>query len=323
MIFNDSTALTLSRLSSRGVLGEALYDIADSYDRLKVVVADTLQSSKLGKLKDKFPEKILNVGIAEQNMIGLSAGLAAEGYNVFASTFAPFASMRCFEMLRTQLGYMNLNVKVVGILSGFANGNGGNTHYGLEDLAITRTIPNMTVLSPADCVETYKAVEAAAEHDGPMYIRLTGVNGAPSVYKEDYNFEIGKGIVLKEGSDVAIIATGSMVYEALRASRGLVRSGISATVVDMHTIKPLDKVLLDKIFSSHKMIVTVEEHFAIGGLGSAVAEYKTKIKNAPVQVIIGIPDCFEKAGDYAYMLDKFGLTAPKIAEKIVQEYQKL
>lgn len=323
MIFNDSTALTLSRLSSRGVFGEVMNDIADEHHNLKIVVADTLQSSKLAKLKEREPEKILNVGIAEQNMIGFSSGLAAEGYNVFASTFAPFASMRCFEMLRTQLGYMNLNVKVVGILSGFANGTGGNTHYGLEDLAITRTIPNMTVLSPADCVETYKAIEAAAKHNGPMYIRLTGVNGAPSVYKEDYDFEIGKGIVLKEGADVAIIATGSMVYEALRASRGLARSGISATVVDMHTIKPLDTDLLDKIFANHKMIVTVEEHFAIGGLGAAVAEYKTRIKDAPVQVIIGIPDCFEKAGDYAYMLDKFGLTAPKIAEKIIQEYQKL
>lgn len=323
MNFDLQTIQFLSRISSRGVFGEALADIESQYDNLRVVVADVMTSAKCERLYAQAPHKIINVGIAEQNMIGIAAGMAAEGMNVFAATFAPFASMRCFEMLRTQLGYMNLNVKVVGLLSGLSGGPFGNTHYGLEDLAITRTIPNMTVLSPADCVETYKAVEAAAEHNGPMYIRLTGVNGAPSVYKEDYNFEIGKGIVLKEGSDVAIIATGSMVYEALRASRGLVRSGISATVVDMHTIKPLDKVLLDKIFSSHKMIVTVEEHFAIGGLGSAVAEYKTKIKNAPVQVIIGIPDCFEKAGDYAYMLDKFGLTAPKIAEKIVQEYQKL
>lgn len=321
MIIDNNTALALSRLSSRGAFGEILKELEPQIDNLMVVVADVMTSARLVEFKKQAPEKLVNVGIAEQNMIGISAGLAAEGYNVFATTFAPFASMRCFEALRTQLGYMDLNVKVVGLLSGFSGGTFGNTHYGLEDLSITRTIPNMTVLSPADCVETIKAVEAAAKHVGPVYIRLSGVNGSPCVYKEDYAYEIGKGIILNEGSDVAIIATGTMVYESLRAARALTKENISATVVDMHTIKPLDTDLLDKLFNSHKLIVTVEEHSIIGGLGSAVAEYKTNVPNAPKQIMLGIPDNFEKAGDYSFMLNKCGLTAPKILEKIIQEFK--
>src|SRR5574344_600645 len=215
----------LSRLSSRGVFGKALVDIQESMPKLRVVVADVMTSARLEEFNEKAPHKLINVGIAEQNLIGISAGLASEGMTVYASSFAPFASMRCFEQLRTQLGYMNLNVKVAGILSGLAVGVLGNTHYGLEDLAITRTIPNMTVLSPADGLETYKAVQAAASIDGPVYIRLTGVSGFPVVYKEDYDYKVGKGIVLREGTDVAIIATGTMVSEAFRASRALSRDG--------------------------------------------------------------------------------------------------
>ena len=277
-----------------------------------------MTSARLEKFREMKPLNVINVGIAEQNMIGIAAGLANEGNVVFTSSFAPFASLRCFEQIRNQLGYMNLNVKVVGILSGFSGGSVGNTHYGLEDLALMRTIPNMTVLSPADCTETVKAVQAAAEHVGPVYIRLTGVPGQPPVYKEDYEYKIGKAIVHSEGNDVAIIATGTMVYEALRASRALTKKEISATVVDMHTIKPLDTELLDKIFKTHKLIITVEEHSRIGGLGAAVAEFKAGYSNAPKQIIMGIPDEFLKAGDYTYMLNKCGLTAPNIV-KTIQE----
>lgn len=322
MNLDEATIQNFTRISSRGVFGEALNDLALQYPDLMAVVADVLSSAKLEKLNDNYPDRIINVGIAEQNMIGIAAGLASEGYNVFASTFAPFASMRCFENLRTQLGYMNLNVKVVGLLSGFSGGFFGNTHYGLEDLAITRTIPNMTVISPADCVETYKAVDAVAKHKGPCYIRLTGVNGTPAVYKEDYNFEIGKGIVMQEGTDIAIIATGTMVYECIRAARALKNKGISASIINLHTIKPLDTELLDKLFKNYKMIVTVEEHFKIGGLGSAVAEYKAQYPNAPKQLMIGVDDKFEKAGSYAYMKDICGLTAPKILNKILDAYNE-
>lgn len=320
MIIDNNTALALSRLSSRGAFGEILKELEPQIDNLMVVVADVMTSARLVDFQKQASEKLVNVGIAEQNMIGIAAGLAAEGYNVFATTFAPFASMRCFEALRTQLGYMNLNVKVVGLLSGFSGGTFGNTHYGLEDLSITRTIPNMTVLSPADCVETIKAVEAAAKHVGPVYIRLTGVNGSPCVYKEDYDYVIGKGIVLSENceGDIALIATGTMVNEALRASRALKKDGISVTVVDMHTIKPLDTDLLDTLFAKHKLIFTIEEHSVIGGLGSAVAEYKATLQNTPKQIMLGIQDKFEKAGDHAYMLEKCGLSAPKIVETVRQ-----
>lgn len=322
MMFDASTIQNFARISSRGVFSEALYGITPKHPELMVIVADVASSAKLNNFEDKYPDRIVNVGIAEQNMIGIGAGLASEGHTVFATTFGPFASMRCFEQLRTQLGYMNLNVKVVGLLSGVASGSSGNTHYGLEDLAITRTIPNMTILSPADCVETYKVIEAAANYCGPCYIRLTGVEGTPAVYKGDYNYEIGKGIVMQEGADIAIIATGTMVYECIRATRALKRHNIVPTVINMHTLKPLDTELLDNVFKNHKMIVTAEEHFKIGGLGSAVAEYKSVLENSPKHLIIGIEDKFEKAGSYSFMLNKCGLTAPKIADKILQHYHK-
>lgn len=323
MEFNVQSIQQLSRLSSRGVFGLALADIEQHYPQMKVVVADVLTSARCEGLFDRAPHKVVNVGIAEQNMVGIAAGLASEGYNVFATTFAPFASMRCFEMLRTQLGYMNLNVKVVGLLSGLAGGPFGNTHYGLEDIAITRTIPNMTVLSPADCVETYKAIEAAAAHTGPMYIRLTGINGTPAVYKGDYDFTIGKGIVLKEGTDVAIIATGTMVNEAMRATRALNKHGISCSIINIHTIKPLDTELLTQIINNHKLIVTVEEHFKTGGLGEAVATFKADMAKAPPQMLLGIPDMFPKAGEYNWMLQQCGLSAPQIVEAISKKYKEI
>ena len=323
MIFDIQTVQNFSRISSRGVFGRALTDLEPNMPDLRVISADVTKSARLDEFLTKAPEKIINVGIAEQNMIGIAAGLASTGKNVYATAFAPFATMRCFESLRTQLGYMNLNVKVVGLMSGLAGGVVGNTHYGLEDLAITRTIPNMTVLSPADGVETYKAVCASANLKGPCYIRLTGTNGATPVYKEDYDFQIGKGIVLKEGTDVALIATGSMVSEALRTARALTKNNISASVVDMHTIKPLDTDLLNSLFIKHKMIVTVEEHFVIGGLGSAVAEYKSSLKNTPMQLFIGISDEFIKAGDYAFSLNECGLTAIQIAQQITQKFKEL
>ncbi len=321
MEFDLKNIMELSRLSSRGVYGKALSDITTENDNTIAVVADVMTSSKLEEFCKKFPNKFINVGIAEQNMVSISAGLASEGYNVFASTFAPFASMRCFEQIRTQLGYMNLNVKIIGLMSGFAGGYLGNTHYGLEDIALTRTIPNMTVISPADCVETYKVIEALKNHIGPCYVRLTGVNGTPNAYKEDYSFKIGQAIQMLEGEDIAIIATGTMVYESLRAARVLKKNNISASVYNFHTIKPLDYNSLDKIFTKYNFLVTIEEHFKIGGLGSAIAEYKAD-KKAPPQLIIGIDNNFEKAGEYSYMLDKADLTAKKIAEKILKNWRK-
>lgn len=319
--FNNANALAWSRLNSRKVFGTILEEIAPFHPELMVLAADVADSAGLTGFVQKYPNQFLNTGIAEQNMVGIAAGLALEGRCVFAASFAPFASMRCYEMLRSYLGYMKLNVKVVGLASGLSMGVGGNTHFGLEDASITRAIPNMTVISPADCTETVKAVLALTEHDGPAYLRLTGVGGNPIVYKEDYDFQIGKGIVLREGEDIALIAAGTMVYESIRAARILQKQGISCTVVDMHTIKPLDTDLLDRLFSSHKLVVTVEEHSVIGGLGSAVAEYKAGIPSAPKQLILGIPDAFGKAGDYPYLLEQYGLTAKGISEKVSSEWR--
>lgn len=314
--FNSVNALQWSRISSRKTFGTILTALAPEHPEMMVLAADVASSAGLSEFARKYPAQFLNTGIAEQAMIGTAAGLAKEGYCVFAVSFAPFASMRCFEMIRSYLGYMNLNVKVVGIASGLSMGVGGNTHYGLEDLAIMRTIPNMHVLSPADSTETVKAILALEEQDGPAYLRLTGVGGNPVVYKEDYTYQIGKGIVLREGRDIAIVATGTMVYEALRAARILQKSNINATVVDIHTIKPLDTALLDQLFSAHQLLVTVEEHSVIGGLGSAVAEYKAGITGDSRQIMLGLPDIFGKAGDYRYLLGKYNLTAQHIAEKI-------
>ena len=321
-ISNENVALW-SRISSRKTFGLVLDELAYEHPELMVLVADVADSAGLGDFEKHHPEQFLNVGIAEQNMIAIAAGLAKSGYKVFAVSFAPFASMRCFEVLRTYLGYMNLDVTVVGIASGLSMGTGGNTHYGLEDLALPRTIPNMTVVSPADCTETVKATEALLEHKGPAYLRLTGVNGNQPVYKEDYDFRLGKAAKVREGTDVAIIATGTMVYESLRATRKLQKEGISCAILDMSTVKPLDKEALEEAFDSYRLVVTVEEHTLIGGLGSAAAEYKARYGKKTKLEMIGLPDSFEKAGTYAWMLDNQRLSARHLADRILEVYKTL
>ena len=309
-----------SRLGSRGVFGQAILSLAETKKDLMVLSADLGRSSGLGRFKNAYPDKFLNVGIAEQNMIGVAAGLAKEGFVVFATSFTPFISMRSSEQIRMNLGYMNLNIKAVALGSGVAMAFLGNSHYGIEDASIMRSIPNLTVVSPSDCGEIFKTVFAAAEYEGPMYIRLTGEANIPIVNKEDYNFEIGKAITLREGSEITIVANGSMVYESLEAAKLLELQGLSATVVNMHTIKPLDTTVIDKAVASSRLIVSVEEHSVIGGLGGAIAEYKTTLRNAPPQLIIGLPDYFGKVGEHRYLLDKYGLTAPQIAQKISESY---
>lgn len=317
-----SSVRAWSRLGSRGVFGQAVLSIAADHPNLIVLSADLGNSSGLDRFKTSFPEQFLNVGIAEQNMIGIAAGLAKEGHNVFATSFAPFIAMRAAEQIRMNLGYMELNVKAVAIGSGLSMGFLGNSHYGIEDAAIMRAIPNMTIVCPADCTEIVKTVNAAASFAGPMYIRLTGGPNNPPVYQEDYEFVFGKAIRLCEGDDVAIIATGSMVHEAREAASSLSNQGITATVVNMHTLKPLDTTMVDSISRAHKLIVTVEEHSVVGGLGSAVAEYLSSRKYRPRHLMLGIPDSFIKAGDYRFMLDKLGLIGPKIAASIATFLQQ-
>lgn len=304
-----------SRLGSRGVFGQAILAVAENYPNMMVMSADLGNSSGLDRFKKTYPNQFLNIGIAEQNMVGVAGGLAKEGYNVFVTSFAPFISMRAAEQIRMNLGYMELNVKAVAIGSGVSMAFLGNSHYGIEDAAVMRAIPNMTVVSPADCAEIYKVVEAAAQFKGPMYIRLTGAVNNPPVYSENYDFKIGKAIELRKGTDVNIIACGSMVYESLEAAKILDAEGVSVGVVNMHTIKPLDTDAIDRLLVGSKVLVTVEEHSITGGLGSAVAEYVSQKRNAPPLLRLGLPDSFGKAAEYRYLLEKYGLVGEKIAER--------
>jgi len=308
-----------SRLGSRATYGQAILMLAEKLDNLMVLSADLGNSSGLDRFKATYPDKFLNIGIAEQNMIGVAAGLAKEGSVVFASSFAPFITMRAAEQVRMNMGYMDLNIKTVAIGSGVSMSFLGNSHFGLEDAAIMRSIPNMTVVSPADCAEIVKTVFAAAEYPHPMYIRLTGAVGFPVVYEDDYDFQIGKAVEIKSGTDVSIVATGSMVYESLEAAKILQEEGISVSVLNMHTIKPLDTKALDILISKGKTIFTIEEHSITGGLGSAVAEYVSSIPNSPVVNRIGLPDEFVITAEYRYILEKYGLVGSQIANTIKQK----
>lgn len=314
---NPSNARQWSRIGSRGVFGQAILAIADQHPEMIVMSADLGNSSGLDRFKKAYPEQFLNIGIAEQNMIGVASGLAKEGFNVFATSFAPFITMRAAEQVRMNLGYMEMNVKAVAIGSGVSMAFLGNSHYGIEDAAIMRAIPNITIVSPADCAEIFKTVQAAAKFKGPMYIRLTGAVGNPPVYTEDYSFEIGKAVVLHKPAEVTFIATGTMVFECLQAMELLEQIGIKAGVINMHTIKPLDIVAVDSALQHSKLIVTVEEHSLVGGLGSAVAEYKTAKRNVPPQLLLGLPDTFDVTGDYRFLLERHGLVASKIKEKVL------
>lgn len=309
-----------SLLGSCGAFGQAALELPKIDDKTVILTSDLCFYSGLTRFKELYPDKFLNFGIAEQNMVGVAAGMAKEGLNPFITTYATFASMRCADQVKVNLGYMKLPVKLIGLTAGLSVGILGATHISIEDIAVMRSIPNITILSPADCTETVKSVLAAANMDSPVYIRLTGSFNNPIVYRKDYDFEIGKSILLKEGQDISIIATGSMVHNSLKAANLLENEGISAAVIDMHTIKPLDAEAVKKACDT-KMIVTVEEHSIIGGLGSAVAETLAGTAQKPEHLIIGLNDEYKHAGDYKYLVEQYGLTPEQIAEKIRKAYK--
>jgi transketolase len=253
-------------------------------------------------------------------MVGIAAGLSSEdGRAVYACTYAAFVLVKAIEFVRHNLGYHQFNVKLVGNSAGFAMETLSISHWATEDIAMARTIPNMTILSAADCLEAIKCVMAAHDVNGPVYVRLSGLLNCPMVYEQDFDFQVGKAITLREGEDVTIIATGMMVRESLDAAELLAAQGINCTVVDMHTIKPIDTECLDKAFAKSKLVVSVEEHTVIGGLGGAIAEYKADKENTPRLVRIGVEDNFGKLGDLRFCWEQHGLTAPQIAERIKKE----
>lgn len=304
-----------SRLGARATLGQAILEAAKERDDFYVMSADLAQSSGLVRFREEFPERFINAGIAEQNLIGVAAGLAKDGTNVFATSFSPFITMRACEQVRMNMGYMQLNIKTVGLGSGLIMAQLGNSHFGIEDGAVMRSIPGMTVVNPADGVEIIKAVEALCDYNKPAYLRLTGGSDLPVVYDGDITFRIGKAIKVRDGGDVAIIAAGTMVYYGLKAAEILESRGIGCTVIDMHTIKPLDGESVDAELGK-KLIVTVEEASVVGGLGSAVAEHLAIRKDKPAQLMLGIKDCFPHAGSYQYLLKQCRLTGEQIAEDI-------
>ena len=301
--------------ATRESYGEALSALGDKYDFV-VLDADLAAATKTGMFKKKFPERFFDCGIAEGNMVSVAAGIATTGKKVFATSFAMFAAGRAYEQIRNSIGYPHLNVNIVGTHASITVGEDGATHQCSEDLALMRTIPGMSVICPADATEAYAAVEAALNHNGPCYLRF-GRFAVPNLTPElvpDYKFELGRGVVYKDGTDVTLVATGYMTHLAVEASEILAAEGISAAVINVHTIKPIDKELLVSYAEKTGAVVTAEEHSIIGGLGAAVCE--TLAESCPVPVMrVGVEDKFGKSGKVPELLEMYGLTAANIAAK--------
>ena len=304
----------MSKIATREAYGKALVKLGKMNDDVVVLDADLSKSTKTNDFLNAYPNRFFNMGIAEQNLVGAACGLAAAGKVPFASTFAMFATGRAFEVIRNSVCYPKLNVKIAATHAGITVGEDGGSHQSVEDISLMRSIPNMTVVVPADGIEAEKMIFAAAEFDGPMYIRL-GRSAVPTIFEEDYNFEIGKGVVLRDGNDVTIIACGIMVNEALIVADMLKEENINARVINMSTIKPIDTDLIIKAAKETKAIVTAEEHSVIGGLGSAVSEVVSE-SNPTIVKKVGMNDCFGESGTPGELLEKYGLTAEKIVEKV-------
>lgn len=310
----------IKKIATRESYGNALVELGKEMENLVVLDADLAGATKTATFKKAFPERHIDCGIAEGNMMGIAAGLAATGKVPFASSFAMFATGRAFEQIRNSIGYPHLNVKIGATHAGISVGEDGATHQCNEDIALMRTIPGMTIINPADDVEARAAVKAAAKFDGPCYLRFGRFATAVFNDENTYKFELGKGIVLKEGKDVTIVATGLEVYQSLEAAKMLADDGIDAEVINIHTIKPLDEDLIVKSASKTGKVVTVEEHSVIGGLGSAVCDCLSA--KCPTKVLKhGIYDVYGESGPAAGLLEKYGLDAKGIYEK-VKEFVK-
>ena len=322
MEINEKVIKIWSTIGPRAAFGMAALDFAKEYENLIILTCDVSTSAGLDRYRKTYPLKYLDLGIAEQNMMGVAAGLASENYNVVTTTFAPFQTMRCCEQVKVNFGYMKNKVCMVGIASGLVLGTLGYTHCCIEDLGVLRSIPGITILSPADSLETIKCIKAGIENKNPTYVRLTGAANNPIVYAKDYDFEIGKSIKLKDGKDITIFCTGSMVSESLKSASILEKFNINPSVINIHTIKPIDKSAVNQACKNSKIIVSVEEHNVIGGLGSAIAEVKSQIENSPKHLILGIKDLYGKGGSYNFLKKKHRLTAELIAEDIKNIYDK-
>jgi transketolase len=295
-----------------------LPDNIDKYTQLKILTSDVSSIARLHRFIALYPDKYINVGIAEQNLIGVSAGLTSEGYKCVAFAQAVFMTMRCFDQIRQYMSYMEYPIVLVGLGAGFMMQFMGNSHYAMEDIAIMKSLPGIVILSPADAGESVKAFELALKINRPVYIRLTGDSTTSSVYKEDFPYELGKANTLKWGDDVTIFATGSMVYRSLQAAEILESKNISVKVLDVHTIKPLDTDAINNAKES-KLFVSVEEHHVTGGLGSSIADHCAVISGFPPLLKLGIKDKYSVVGDYQYLLEHNKLTSEHIAQDIINQ----
>lgn len=307
----------------RYAFSQTLFSEAKKNSSIVLLTGD-LGYTVFEKFEKNFPNRFFNMGAAEANMIGAACGMALSGLTPFVYSIAPFATMRGFEQIRTDVCLHNANVKIVGSGAGLSYGHAGPTHHALEDIAILRSLPNMTIVCTSDPVTSTWITKEAVQHSGPVYIRL-GKKGEPVIHSKKTKLEIGKGVILSEGSSLAIVATGNIVYTALQAAELLKKEGIHATVIDMHTIKPLDNKLIHTLAKKHRGIVTIEEHTILGGLGTAVAEAILEIPHSNLQFFekIGVPDTFTLfAGSHEYLRDIYGLTPKKIASRITKLYEK-
>ena len=308
-----------SQIGPRATFGLACLDLAEKEEKLVVLTSDVSTSAGLDRYRKKYKDKYLDVGISEQNLIGVAAGLSSEGYKIITTTFSPFQTLRCCEQIKVNLGYMKNKVCMVGLASGVVLGTLGYTHCSIEDIAVLRSIPNLTIISPADSLETVKALFSSINYHQSVYIRLTGGTNNPVVYQDDYNFQVGKSIKLSEGDDLTIFACGSMVSISKKVVEELKKNNINAELINMHTIKPLDKDQVVESSKKTKIFFSVEEHNIIGGLGSAIAEVSSNLEASPKLIRLGLKDSYSESGEYSYILEKNNLTVEKILDKIIKE----
>ncbi len=307
----------LSRIGARASYGQSLSEIASKNSNILALSADLGRSSGLDRFSKEYPEQFINTGIAEQNLVGIASGLARTGHDVFASTFAPFASLRASEQVRMNMGYMQEPVNLVALGSGIALAYLGNSHFGLEDIAIMRAIPDINIVCPADCFEIYKTLEAAVDFNHPLYIRLTGAINCPIVYKDDYKFQIGKSIEIKKVNEINVISHGTTVGHCLKALEILQEDGIDIGLFNFHTINPIDTKRLDSLYKHSKKILIFEEHLRAGGLGSAVLEYFNDTEKDTSNIARhGIDGWIKETGTYDFMLKKAKLDAEGIRDTV-------
>lgn len=308
-------------LGMRATFGLIALELAKLDEKLMILTGDVSTSAGLDRFRKNFSDKYIDVGIAEQNLIGIAAGLSSEGYNVFTTTFAPFQTMRCLEQIKVNLGYMNQKVCMVGLASGLVLGNLGYTHCCIEDIGALRSIPNLEIVSPADTTELARALLEFYNTKNSMYIRLTGSSNTPLIFDQNYEFKIGQSKTVKKGSDIALISTGTMLKTALNTAEILEKSKISAEVVNFSSIKPIDRKKITEIGKKFNLAATIEEHNIIGGLGSAVSECLSSENLKTKQLFFGINDKYTKGGEYQFLLSKFNLEAEKISKMIIKQFK--